>query len=1244
MRIPTAEGPNASYHPPVSARLLERAEDAAPPRAPVASARPEVETSARPGSPAGFERPRGGGLAVCVLWLVLAFFLGPRIAWAGDLRFEVVSSDVPTTLPVDREVHLHVELRNVGSETWDPAQKDRLAYHLRDPESGESILFEGRRSELPRAVGPGESVELDAIVWVGSDAVASYRGASGTTAAPRVEFEWAMVRENVRWYPRPAAGERPGHPVDLVAAHPEWSAAGIELSEAGSPEPNADLPLVDSGAQIRVRFELRNEGWTTWRSELGDRVAMRWYLADGRPLKLEGRRTALPRDVAVGDRVFVEAVAEVPEGSGEVELRVEPVREGVRWYGPGRESPGLRLRVREHPLQWELLSLERPGSVPADSTRTLRVTIRNVGRESWDARDRLSYRVEAADTPRDAWEEGPRTLLPGPVAPGESVELDAAFLAPSREGTAVIHWEMLREGARWFGPPRGEDSGQLRIELTRPRLAWRLVAADPPSWGWTGSDIELPVVLENTGADPWEPSRGDRLAYHWLGPDGAMLEFEGLRSELPGVVAPGARVELLARVRLPREPGPHRLEFEMLREQQRWYGDAQVATTDFRAFARVTLLIGGLALGWLALSWLYRRFGRVADSRGWRRVFSPQAREFLDVVWVAVTLGATTVAFAEIGEEHFWKGGFEMAWGTGALLALPSALFLGRGRRLVGALLCTLAALVAFSDLIYLHFFGSIVPLSAIGHAGLLGEVLESVATHLRWGQLWLFALPLCAWLGWWTQRDLPPPERHGLRRRLVPALACLAFAWPSLQRYGEAMEGALGERVFSEQNMVGRFGIFGAHLLDAARTLREMRERGEIDPAAYAEVEAWFQERADGVGTPEFFGVAEGHNVLLVQVEALQEWVVGLEVQGQPVTPFLNSVSRRGLRFDHVIDQTAQGKTSDGEYLALNSQHPIPRGSTAFLRAGNHFHTLAHILAERGYTTASAHPYRRGFWNRAVLHPRYGFQQSVFRRELGPGPQTGWGLADGAFFERMLPRLQALSEPWFSFWITLSLHHPYSSFPEAFSELELGELEGEPLGNYLQAMRYFDRSLEALMNGLEAAGLADHTVVVVYGDHDARFEYDEHPELLELIGDRDWDPSTFWRLERVPLFVIVPGGPTGERPTLGGQIDIAPTILGLLGIDRPVDFVGRSLLSEPSPPWVAYPSGAAYVEDRVWVPSGRGIPLRGACFHLPSGRHREVEDCAALRDDARLELEMSRRVVDADLQRRLAGLEMLDD
>src|SRR5690606_9070333 len=302
-----------------------------------------------------------------------------------DPRFEVVSSEVPTTLPVGQEIHIRVVVRNIGSEPWDPATRDHLSYHLDDPASGETLIWDGRRSELPRRVEPGEEVTLDAIVWLDPKAIADFTAEHTPRpgARPRrYEFSWAMVREQVRWYSHPLSGEGPDYPVALVDARPEWTQLGLELEaqpnlQGGTPGAEsldpAVPPLWDGGSEVRVRATLRNDGWTAWRPERGDRVAMRWFLPDGRPLRLEGRRSELPRVVEVGESVELTMVGEVPEGEGEVELRIEPLREAVRWYGTGSQAAALRLRVRRHPLQWQVVAMERPESLPADAVVHLKV-------------------------------------------------------------------------------------------------------------------------------------------------------------------------------------------------------------------------------------------------------------------------------------------------------------------------------------------------------------------------------------------------------------------------------------------------------------------------------------------------------------------------------------------------------------------------------------------------------------------------------------------------------------------------------------------------------------------------------------------------------------------------------------------------------------------------------------------------------------------------------------------------------
>ncbi|MCY1012242.1 sulfatase-like hydrolase/transferase [Nannocystis pusilla] len=181
-------------------------------------------------------------------------------------------------------------------------------------------------------------------------------------------------------------------------------------------------------------------------------------------------------------------------------------------------------------------------------------------------------------------------------------------------------------------------------------------------------------------------------------------------------------------------------------------------------------------------------------------------------------------------------------------------------------------------------------------------------------------------------------------------------------------MRSGLGSRVFSEQHNAGRFGVLGAHWFDVVRTLAGAIGQRSLSAAERAEIAAFFAER-DQAALPGF-GLARGANLLVIQAEALQGWTIGATVAGQEITPFLNRLRARALYYGAVVDITAQGMTSDAEYAILNSQYPLGQGAVAFLRAGNRFETVAHALKAAGYATLSAHPFKRGFWNRATLHP----------------------------------------------------------------------------------------------------------------------------------------------------------------------------------------------------------------------------------------------------------------------------------
>jgi hypothetical protein len=120
---------------------------------------------------------------------------------------------------------------------------------------------------------------------------------------------------------------------------------------------------------------------------------------------------------------------------------------------------------------------------------------------------------------------------------------------------------------------------------------WRRCAV--PETVAAASAFEVPVVLVNASSAAWPAGSGGarvRLAYHWRSADGELVEWEGLRTDLPAPVAPGARLALRQAVRAPAAPGRYRLELEPVFEGVSWFsarspeatcgGEVQVVPAD----------------------------------------------------------------------------------------------------------------------------------------------------------------------------------------------------------------------------------------------------------------------------------------------------------------------------------------------------------------------------------------------------------------------------------------------------------------------------------------------------------------------------------------------------------------------------------------------------------------------------------------------------------------------------------------
>ena len=591
-------------------------------------------------------------------------------------------------------------------------------------------------------------------------------------------------------------------------------------------------------------------------------------------------------------------------------------------------------------------------------------------------------------------------------------------------------------------------------------------------------------------------------------------------------------------------------------------------------------------------------------------------------------------------ELELWQGFKRAAFYSAAVFALPIALVPGIFRARGFAAVMTILLLLVFGDLIYLRYFGNILPVLAIGGGGQLWDVRDIIVKYTRGADAWLLLVVVTGIVLPFLWPRAPKGDAPiAMRGALDVLMVCLsvAFLLPIPGIVQNWMDSDRSWRVLNGTDAVQDSGIVVAHIKEIARSIRDARLHGTITDAEFAKVRAYHAARAVGPTDDPDFGLARGTNLLILQVEAMQKWVVGAHDRGQALTPFLNRLRERSWFFDRLYDETGDSSTSDCEYMVLNSQFPIPQGSVAFRRADNHFVTLLHAFKEAGYTSFAGHAYAAGMWNRAVLYPRYGFDQTAFRDELGDGPKLGWGIGDKLFFQRVEPRIEKLKPPFVSLLITLTSHGPYQYVPAAERKLQLGAIEGSDFGGYLHSMRYNDEAIEQLFGQLEKAGILQNTTVVIYGDHDSRMKFPAH-----LASETDLTPDTQRRLairdyttKQIPLFVVLPerlhAAPRVVH-TLGGQVDIGATIAHLFGLRRPGSFIGQSLLPER----VGHASridGSGVDGTRIYI-----APGGGRCESFPEFKRLERAECAGLSQQTQEELNMSWDVTLLDLAGKLAG------
>ncbi len=288
------------------------------------------------------------------------------------------------------------------------------------------------------------------------------------------------------------------------------------------------------------------------------------------------------------------------------------------------------------------------------------------------------------------------------------------------------------------------------------------------------------------------------------------------------------------------------------------------------------------------------------------------------------------------------------------------------------------------------------------------------------------------------------------------------------------------------------------------------------------------------------------GANLIMIQMESVDPWVIEADVRDRPVMPFLRSLQERAMVFRQIFAQHSGGGSSDAELATMLSLLPLTTHSGLLTAQWNLVDPLPRHLASNGYTTVAMHANRATYFNRDLAYPRLGFQQFL-SEEHYQGEARGWQSKDEAFLAQSIDVLSSLPEPFFTLLITMQSHGPFTNH-DRWPEVDPGPGHHRLMRDYMQCMKEVDRALELFFSELDTRGLLERSVVVLYGDHSSQ------------VGD-----ISPLRKEQIPLLVLAPGHVALEVERLGSHLDLAPTVLDLLGVNEPASWLGTSLLCSGS-------------------------------------------------------------------------------
>lgn len=484
-----------------------------------------------------------------------------------------------------------------------------------------------------------------------------------------------------------------------------------------------------------------------------------------------------------------------------------------------------------------------------------------------------------------------------------------------------------------------------------------------------------------------------------------------------------------------------------------------------------------------------------------------------------------------------------------ATVIVPICLLPNKARVIVTILTDIILTILLFADNLYYIYSSSILSVAQITNIRYGEEIMDTLPMLLQINQI-IYFIDIIFFILFKVTKNLKIEkkiQKVKTKKLKVVGISIIMILLFSID-YIYILKGQ--EDPFNKDIQVKKGTIFGYHIVDIYSTFNikklakyKTKEEMEIE---YENLKAEYDKYYGDVNY-NLQGIAKGKNIIILQLESLQEFVINKKINDKEITPNINRFINENIEISNMYMQS-YSSTADSEFSSITSLYPMENGMSYSRYYTNTYDDIFTMFKNNGYTTSYMHGNYGFFWNRENVYKQFGVEHIELKNQFADTSENIMGyLSDELLYKQAVEKLKQYDNPFITYIVSASSHTSFSLEgleDRSKIDIDLGKYKDTFFGNYLQAVNYADYAFGVFINELKEANLYDDTIILLFGDHNGIDMYNE--EMIDFLKQTDpniTDPEIKLNYIRVACGMKIPSvdGLTIEKPV--SKLDIKPTL-----------------------------------------------------------------------------------------------------